>query len=96
MQYHYPTPQEAGIEIPAAARKHLFKAGFRHGLQGGGLERTEYLRFSFRLGLRTAKLYLREVRRSRGIIDFPQKWKFRVRADDRTWPVKPAHPPHTQ
>ena len=82
MQYHYPTPHEAGIHIPTAVRKHLFKAGFRHGLEGGGFERVEYLRFSFRLGVRTAKLYLREVRRSRGIIEFPQRWKFRVTVED--------------
>ena len=80
MQYHYPTPGEAGIKIPPLVRKKLFNAGFRHGLEGGGLDQTAHLRFSFRMGLRAAKLYLREVRRSQGIIDFPQRWKIHVKA----------------
>lgn len=81
MQYHYPTPQEAGIHIPPQVRKQLFDAGFRHGLEGGAVERVEYLRFSFRMGVRAAKLYLRKVRRAQSIIEFPQRWKFRIKAD---------------
>ena len=81
MQYHYPTPGEAGISIPPLARKKIFKAGFRHGLEGGGLDQVEHLRFSFRMGVRAAKLYLREVRRSQGILEFPQRWKLRVKTD---------------
>ena len=78
MQYHYPLPDEVGIEKPPLARKQMFNDGFRYGLKGGRFERIEYFRFSFRMGVRAAKLYLR--RRSQGIIEFPQRWKFRVKA----------------
>jgi len=81
MRREYPTPSEAGISIPPLVREQLCNAGFRHGLKGGSLDRAEYLRFSFRMGVRAAKLYLRHVRRARDIIDFPQRWKIRVSAD---------------
>jgi hypothetical protein len=32
------------------------------------------------MGYRTAKLYLREVRRRRGILDFPMRARFRQKA----------------
>jgi hypothetical protein len=47
--------------------------GFEHALKGGHLNRVEYLKLSFREGYRIGKLYLREVRRSRGILQFPMK-----------------------
>ena len=81
MQYHYPLPSEVGIKIPPRVRRQVFNDGFRHGLKGGGFERIPYVRFSFRMGVRAAKLYLRRVRRSQGIIEFPQVWKFRVLAE---------------
>ncbi len=80
MQYYYPLPSEFGIRTPPRVRQQAFNDGFRHGLKGGGLEQTGYARFSFRMGVRAAKLYLRRLRRSHGIIDFPQRWKFRIRA----------------
>lgn len=83
MQYHYPTPGEAGVDIPTEVRQQLFKAGFRHGLEGGKVERIEHMRYSFRMGLRAAKLYLRRVRRSQGIIEFPGRLKFRVKVTDK-------------
>ncbi len=86
MPYHYPTPCEAGVDIPPQVREQLFNAGFRHGLEGGSLEQTDCLRFSFRMGVRAAKLYLRRVRRSQGIIEFPQRWKFRIRAG--SYPIR--------
>jgi hypothetical protein len=94
MQYHYPTPSEAGVSIPPLVRKKLFKAGFRHGLEGGGLDQIEHVRFSFRMGLRAAKLYLREVRHAQGIIEFPQRRKFRVTThfDSRPPPYKRHKP----
>ena len=76
----YPTPRAIGLRIPACLREARFNAGFEHALKGGHLTEVEYFRRSFRLGFRTAKLYLREVRRSRGLLDFPMRAKFRLRA----------------
>lgn len=73
--YLYPTPQEAGIKIPRNLIKQRFCAGFLHALKGGHLTEVENFRLSFREGFRAAKLYLREVRRSRGILEFPMKGK---------------------
>ena len=80
MEYSYPNPQEAGIRIPSHLMKERFCAGFRHGLQGGQLDKVEYMRLSFREGFRAAKLYLRAVRRSRGILEFPGRWRVRMKA----------------
>lgn len=76
----YPSPQDAGIRIPPHLKEDRFCAGFEHGLRGGQLNKAEYLRLSFREGYRASKLYLREVRRARGIIEFPARWKVRLRA----------------
>ncbi|OGI39605.1 MAG: hypothetical protein A2140_06850 [Candidatus Muproteobacteria bacterium RBG_16_62_13] len=80
MAYTYPQPQDIGIAIPATLRPERFRAGFSHGLRGGQLDHVEYFRLSFRMGFRTAKLYLREVRRRRGLIEFPMRARFRQRA----------------
>ena len=80
MDQVYPTPQEAGIRIPPNLQKDRFCAGFRHALGGGQLDRVEYMKQSFREGFRAAKLYLRDLRRSRGIIDFPARWRLRTKA----------------
>lgn len=79
MENTYPTPQEAGIRIPRHLMKDRFCAGFYHGLKGGHLDEVEYMRLSFREGFRAAKLYLREVRRSRGILEFPVRWRLRMK-----------------
>jgi len=79
MENVYPQPQEVGVRIPPHVKRDRFCAGFRHALEGGHLDRVEYLRLSFREGYRAAKLYLRELRRSRGILDFPARWKVRTR-----------------
>ena len=79
MAPHYPTPQELGIRIPPHLRKARFIHGFEHALKGGQLNRAEYLKLSFREGFRTGKLYLREVRRSRGILEFPMKAQVHMR-----------------
>jgi hypothetical protein len=76
----YPTPKQAGVRIPSHLIKDRFCAGFHHGLKGGQLHEVEYLRLSFREGFRAAKLYLRQVRRSRGILEFPVRWKVRMKA----------------
>ncbi len=75
----YPTPREAGVRIPPALSKERFCAGFRHGLQGGQLDRIEYMKQSFREGFRASRLYLRELRRSRGILEFPTRWRMRMK-----------------
>ena len=79
MTTHYPTPQELGINIPGHLRKDRFNRGFHHALLGGQLNRVEYLRLSFREGYRAAKLYLRDVRRQRGILEFPMKAQVHMR-----------------
>lgn len=76
----YPKPQDVGIPIPATLRPERFCAGFAHGLHGGQLDHVEYFRLSFRMGFRSAKLYLREVRRRHGIIEFPVHGRMRMRA----------------
>ena len=80
MDICYPSPQEAGVRIPFHVKKDCFYAGFRHGLSGGQLDRVEYMKLSFREGFRASKLYLRELRRSQGILEFPARWKVRMRA----------------
>ena len=79
MAYHYPTPREIGIKLPPHLRSDRFSAGFDHGLKGGQLDHVEYFRRSFRLGFRTAKLYLREVRRQQGILQLPVRYRVRLR-----------------
>lgn len=76
----YPQPQDVGIEIPRTLRRDRFCRGFEHGLRGGQLDRVEYFRLSFRLGFRAAKLYLREVRRQRGILQFPTRQRVRLKS----------------
>ena len=80
MENRYPSPQEAGIRIPFHVKQDRFCAGFRHGLDGGQLDRVGYMKLSFREGFRASKLYLRELRRSQGILEFPARWKVRMRA----------------
>jgi hypothetical protein len=76
----YPNPQELGLKIPPTLRADRFSRGFDHALRGGQLDNVEYFRLSYRMGYRTAKLYLREVRRRRGILDFPMRARFRQKA----------------
>lgn len=80
MTCHYPTPHDIGVKIPATLRPDRFRRGFDHALRGGQLDRVEYFRLSFRIGFRTAKLYLRDERRRRGILDFPFRARFRQKA----------------
>jgi hypothetical protein len=80
MDYSYPTPQDVGIRIAPHLKTGRFCAGFEHGLRGGQLDKVEYMRLSFREGYRASKLYLRELRRSQGILDFPARWKLRLKA----------------
>jgi hypothetical protein len=79
-RHAYPTPRDVGLSLPPDLRKDRFNAGFAHGVRGGQLDHVEYFRRSFRLGFRAAKLYLREVRRRHGIVEFPLRARVRLRA----------------
>jgi len=83
MRYVYPAPRDIGMKIPRDIRVGRFEEGFKHALKGGHLTDVKYFRRSFRLGFRAAKLYLREVRRHRGILDFPMRGRVRLRT---LWP----------
>lgn len=80
MPFHYPTPEDIGLKIPPSLRRERFCRGFDHGLHGGHLDKLEYFRLSFRLGFRAAKLFLRDERRRRGILQFPMRARFHQRA----------------
>ncbi|MBI3546118.1 MAG: hypothetical protein HY081_05935 [Gammaproteobacteria bacterium] len=83
MRYIYPRPRDLGFKISPHLLEKRFNAGFQHALTGGHLTQAKYFRRSFRLGFRFAKLYLRELRRRQGILDFPMKAKVRLHA---IWP----------
>lgn len=76
--YRYPTTDDLGIAIPRTLRPERFRSGFDHALRGGQLDRSEYFRLSFRIGFRTGKLFLREERRRRGILDLPMRRRQRL------------------
>jgi hypothetical protein len=76
----YPTPHDLGLVIAPHLRPDRFCQGFSHGLKGGQLDHVEYFRLSFRLGFRASKLYLREERRRRGILELPLRGRVRLRA----------------
>jgi hypothetical protein len=77
---YIPTPEDVGLRIPRHLMEDRFREGFHHALTGGQINRVEQLRLSFREGFRAGKLYLKEVRRSRGIVEFPLMGKIRMRA----------------
>ena len=79
MQYSYPNPRDVNIKIPKHLIHDRFCAGFRHALQGGQLSKIEQLKLSFREGYRAGKLYLREVRRSQGVLTFPLQGRMKFR-----------------
>ena len=80
MDYSYPSPTDVGIRIPANLIQERFCAGFRHGLGGGQLDQVDFMKQSFREGFRASRLYLRALRRSRGILEFPARWRLRLKA----------------
>jgi len=77
---YIPTPEDIGLRIPRHLMEDRFREGFHHALSGGQINRVEQLRLSFREGFRAGKLYLKELRRQRGIIEFPLMGKIRMRA----------------
>lgn len=80
MTHTYPTPQDVGITIPVHLRADRFCNGFEHALKGGQITEAKQLRLSFREGYRAGKLYLRDLRRSMGIINFPAQGRIRFTA----------------
>ena len=75
----YPMPQEVGVRIPIHVQEQRFCAGFEHGLKGLQLNRAEHLQLSFREGFRAAKLYLKTLRRTQGVVNFPRQGRIRFR-----------------
>ena len=71
VKHAYPTPQEVGIKTPTHLIKARYDAGFKHALKGEQLFRTEHLKLSFREGYRAGKLYLKALRKQKGILTFP-------------------------
>lgn len=76
----YPDPEDVGITVPAHLIGERFQRGFRHALEGGQITAAEQLRLSFREGFRAGKLYCRELRRARGVLEFPMRAKVRFRS----------------
>ncbi|GMR07028.1 MAG: hypothetical protein BMS9Abin26_0030 [Gammaproteobacteria bacterium] len=73
----YPEPQDVAIRVPLKLVKEGYCRGFRHALEGGQINRVEQLKLSFRKGFRAGKLYLKELQRTRGVVNFPLQGKFR-------------------
>ena len=80
MNYAYPEPQDVGLKIPKYLVAERFRSGFLHALKGGQIRQREQLRLSFREGYRAGKLYLKELRRTQGIVHFPVQGRIKVRA----------------
>lgn len=79
MRYVYPKPRDVGIKVPVHVKEDRFCAGFEHGLKGGQLDQVEYFRLSFREGFRAAKLYLKELRRHQGLLQFPVQGRMKFK-----------------
>lgn len=79
MLVKYPSPQELGICVPASLKADRFCSGFKHALRGGQINLAEQLRLSFREGYRVGKLYLRELRRAQGILEYPMKAQVKLK-----------------
>ena len=75
----YPSPQEVGIKTPAHLIKTRYDAGFEHALKGEQLVRIEHLKLSFREGYRAGKLYLKALRKQKGILTFPMQGRIAFR-----------------
>jgi hypothetical protein len=78
MGYSYPAPQDVGIRIPRHLIGTRYKRGFRHALEGKQLSAVEHFKLSFREGFRAGKGYARDLRRARGILDFPLRAKIKI------------------
>lgn len=74
-------PEDFGIKIPVDLIEEDFRAGFAHGMESNTLK---IFKKSYSEGFRAAKLLCKEIRKQRGVVDFPMKarMKFKVRDDD--------------
>lgn len=70
-----PKASEVGVHAPTHLDRELFEQGFSRGMQSSTLT---IFKASYRAGFRAAKLKLRELRRQRGIIDFPMRAKMSI------------------
>lgn len=70
-------PQDFGISIPANLIEKDFCEGFEHGMESNTLTK---FKLSYRMGFRTAKLLLKEIRKQQGIINFPTQGKIKLKA----------------
>lgn len=75
----YPEPQDVGAVIPAHLVQDPFRRGFHHAIRGRQTTEVEQPRLSFREGFRAGRLYLRELRRRRGIVSFPLQGRVRFK-----------------
>lgn len=82
-KYKYPTLEEAGIAIPSGCDEQRFRQGFDHSIRGGQLNKIEYLKKSFRYGFRAGRLFLKDVRKANGIVEFPFMGKIKMKVGDR-------------
>jgi len=80
MAYVYPTPEDIGLKVPKSLIETRYKCGFRHALEGGQISAVEHLKLSFREGFRAGKCYARDLRRARGVVDFPLRARIRFTA----------------
>jgi len=71
-----PRPKIVDVVIPKGVDSEMYQAGFEHSVTGGQITKREHLKASFRLGFRNGRLYLKELRKKKGILEFPIKWKF--------------------
>lgn len=79
MRHTYPKPRDVGIKVPVHVKEDRFCAGFEHALRGGQLDHVEYFRLSFREGFRAAKLYLKDLRRHQGLLQFPVQGRMKFK-----------------
>ena len=80
MVYSYPAPQDVGIRIPRNLIGARYKRGFAHALEGKQISAVEHLKLSFREGFRAGKCYARDLRRARGVLDFPMRGRIKIRS----------------
>lgn len=74
-----PLPTEVGVVVPAAINQEMYQQGWEHGLVSNLLTKPEQLKASFRAGFRAAKLYLRELRKQKGIHVLPLQARIKFR-----------------
>lgn len=70
-------PQDFGINVPADMIEEDFCQGFSDGMAGKPLTK---FKLSYRMGFRTSKLLLRDIRKKQGIISFPKQGRIKMKA----------------